>query len=383
MSTLKITLQAGPHAMRWAPVSATVPVRIDARHGVLADASTGARTPCQIEPAGGGARLTWLVAAAPSRTALAYVLDTDAPAVPDAVALADDGAGRLDVAIGGQAFTTYNYGAQWARPFLYPVIGPHGKCIVRNWPMVEGVAGEVQDHLHHKGIWVAYGEVNGTDNWSEIGGHATVRHGRFAEVTSGPVFGRFRAVNDWLSRDGVKQVEELREFTFYATPAGERLADVSILFRATDGEVRFTDTKEGGILSVRVATSMDGDKGGTIVNAYGGTTEAETWGKPSPWVDYYGPLEGRVVGIAILNHPASFRYPTRWHVRDYGLFTANPFALKHYEPERGWNGDHLLERGGELLFKYRLYIHDGRTDEANVRDKFLAYAQPPKITVEA
>jgi hypothetical protein len=383
MSKLTINLQTGPHPIRWAPASATVPVLLGARRGVLREATTGACAPCQIEHVDGGARLTWLVEAAPIRAGLTYVLDTGGEDIPDAVALADDGAGKLDVAIGGRAFTTYNYGSQWARPFLYPVIGPHGTCIVRNWPMVEGIAGEVQDHPHHKGIWVAYGEVNGTDNWSEAEGHARVRHAGFAEATSGPVFGRFRAVNDWLSRDGVKQVEEVREFTFYATPAGERLADVTVLFRATVGDVNFTDTKEGGILGVRVASSMDGDKGGTIVNAYGGVTEAETWGKPSPWVDYCGPVEGRVVGIAIMNHPSSFRYPTRWHVRDYGLFTANPFALKHYEPERGWNGDHLLKQGEQLLFKYRLYIHDGRTHEANVRDKFLAFAYPPKITVEA
>jgi len=119
------------------------------------------------------------------------------------------------------------------------------------------------------------------------------------------------------------------------------------------------------------------------VNAYGGVTEAENWGKPSHWVDYYGPLEGHTVGIAVMDHPSSFRYPTRWHVRDYGLFTANPFALKYYEPERGWNGDYLLRRGEELRFRYRLYIHDGRTDEANVAEKFLAFAHPPRITAEA
>ena len=50
-----------------------------------------------------------------------------------------------------------------------------------------------------------------------------------------------------------------------------------------------------------------------------------TWptrgGKASPRVDYVGPgSRGQTVGVAILNHPESFRYPTTWHVRDYGLF---------------------------------------------------------------
>ena len=57
-----------------------------------------------------------------------------------------------------------------------------------------------------------------------------------------------------------------------------------------------------------------------------GQTNAAAWGKRAEWVDYHGPVDGETVGIAIFNHPSSFRYPTGWHVRTYGLFAANPFA---------------------------------------------------------
>lgn len=383
MSEIKIKIRTGPHAVRYSPVSVVAPADIQACCGALTETVTGASVPCQIERVESGVRLTWIVEAAPAMSDIEYILDPVEECLPDNVEVAEIGDNKLEVTIGGQMFTRYNYGPEWARPFLFPVIGPTGKGITRNWPMVEGVPGETTDHVHHKGIYVAYGEVNDTDNWAEGKDHAWIRHRAFEDLTSGCVYGRFRSLNDWTDHDGAKQVEDLREFTFYATPAGERLVDVSIVFRATVGDVRFTDTKEGGIISVRVATSMDGDKGGTIVNAFGGVTEAETWGKPAPWVDYYGPLDGQTVGIAIMDHPESFRYPTRWHVRDYGLFTANPFALKYYEPDRGWNGDHLLKQGEEMRFRYRLYIHSGRTEEANVRDKWLAFACPPKVTIEA
>ena len=69
----------------------------------------------------------------------------------------------------------------------------------------------------------------------------------------------------------------------------------------------------------------DADKDGAIVNSYGGSQEMETWGKRAHWCDYVGPVNGKTVGITIMDSPGNFRYPTYWHVRDYGLMTANPF----------------------------------------------------------
>lgn len=39
------------------------------------------------------------------------------------------------------------------RPYLYPIIGPTGAGMTRNYPMKEDVAGEEKDHPHHKGLW--------------------------------------------------------------------------------------------------------------------------------------------------------------------------------------------------------------------------------------
>ena len=127
--------------------------------------------------------------------------------------------------------------------------------------------------------------------------------------------------------------------TFYRTE-GSRIIDFEITLKATDGPVTFGDTKEG-MFGLRVASSMDVNKkkGGKITNAEG-LTDDQAWGKASPWVDYTGPVEGKTVGIAILNHPRSFRYPTTWHVRTYGLFAANPF---------GWHDFGLGEVGEYTL----------------------------------
>jgi len=281
--------------------------------------------------------------------------------------------------IRGSLFTAYHWDSESARPFLYPVIGPGGGCVTRHFPMVKDIPGETTDHKHHRSIWVAHGDVNGVDNWTEEPGHGTIKHKLFLEQTSGPVFARVVALNDWLDNSDRKVMEEEREITVYNICDSACVLDMRVAFKATEGDVRFGDTKEGGICSVRVATTMDGNKGGVITNSYGAITEAETWGKRAHWCDYSGPVGDRVVGIAIFDHPSNFRYPTYWHVRDYGLMTANPFALSAYKNDRSLDGSHLVRQGSMFAFAYRIYIHDGDVSAGRVSEKYHGYINPPLI----
>ena len=112
---------------------------------------------------------------------------------------------------------------------------------------------------------------------------------------------------------------------------------------------------------MRVATSMDvaSEMGGKIENSFGGVNEDETWGKPAQWCDYSGPVAGRKVGIAIMDHPGNWRHPSRYHVRNYGLMTANPFALSYYYDDQTLDGSMTIPAGGESIFRYRLLVHEG------------------------
>ena len=79
-----------------------------------------------------------------------------------------------------------------------------------------------------------------------------------------------------------------------------------------------------------------------------------------PWVDYHGNLGDDMVGIAILNHPSSFRFPTCWHVRDYGLFAANPFGLHDFRGSKDEHeGDYTLPAGETMSLRYRFVFHRG------------------------
>lgn len=377
---MNITVNAGPHYYENCPLKAPIEVR-DLGYGEasLIDGE-GKRVPCQLFNDGGKDTVAWIEPNLQPHVCKTYRFETAPAGAPRVVEVEDIGDGKIEVSIGGELLTRYHYGDRWARPFLFPFVGPEGVPVTRAYPMRDDIPGEKHDHPHHRSVWTAYGEINGTDNWSENEGHAFIRHRRFEEVTGGPIFGRIRAVNSWVSRDGARQMEDIREFTFFNF-VSERLVDVKIRLMATDGDVHIADTKEGGVLSVRVATSMDGDKGGVITNSRGGTTESQTWGKPAEWVDYSGPAGGTTMGISIMDHPMSFRFPSRWHVRDYGLFAANPFALKSYEPESGIDGEHTIKNGDSLLFKYRVYVHKGDAAQGKVGERYFNFVEPPKVEV--
>ena len=87
------------------------------------------------------------------------------------------------------------------------------------------------------------------------------------------------------------------------------------------------------------------------------------------------PLLGETIGVAILNHPSSFRFPTHWHVRTYGLFAANPFGLRHFEKRSG--GAHTISEGNTMTLRYRVVLHTGSEKEAGIAELFEQYKSWP------
>lgn len=286
----------------------------------------------------------------------------------------DDVVVKLD----GDPFTVY-HAKTGPKPFYFPLIGPGGKRFTRAFPM-EDVPGEKRDHPHQRSMWFTHGKVNGVDFWAETKGHGSIAETSRKLVEATPALGIIRTTDDWLGPDGKVVCSDERTVTFYDARKA-RILDFDITIKASNGPVVFGDTKEG-MFGVRVASSMDVDakKGGKITNAEG-LTDIAAWGKPSPWVDYTGPVEGETVGIAILNHPGSFRHPTTWHVRPYGLFAANPFGWHDFGMKKP--GDHTIPSGESIRFGYRVILHTGDTASANLPAAYAGYAKPPTVEIKA
>lgn len=277
----------------------------------------------------------------------------------------------VTVKLDGELFTEYLID-KGPKPILWPIIGPTGKPITRAYPM-ERIKGERMDHPHHRSLWFTHGDVNGIDFWSESGKNGKIVHRDFVEVSGGPE-AKIVTTNDWVDRDGKKVCEDTRTLMFHQV-GDLRAIDFDITIRAGDEAVTFGDTKEGAF-GIRVPTTLDVDSrpGGKIVNS-NGDLDGDAWAKRAAWVDYQGPLEGEEVGIAILNHPSSFRFPTHWHVRTYGLFAANPFGVHDFEPNSGASGAHKLEPGESMTLRYRVLFHKGTEQDAKIAEAFDAYSQ--------
>lgn len=292
----------------------------------------------------------------PLLTALVCLIAANSALAQGTVKLEKKG-DTIAVTIGGKDFTTYNVSKDLPKPFFSPVRSADGTIITRGLENPE-------DHPHHKGIWCSIDEVNGIKFWAEKGKIQNVSADIVA-AEGNPA--KLRVVNHWLADNGKPVLIETSDISIFSN----RLLAYDMKFTAGDSPVTFEDTKEG-MFGIRVANTMREKQGGTIVNAEGAKGMKEAWGQESKWVDYYGTVEGKTFGVAIFDHPKNFR-KSRFHVRDYGLFTLSPFGQKSYTNGKLPTDHYTVEPGKSFRLRYGIAIHDGDTAQGKVRDVYEQY----------
>ena len=272
------------------------------------------------------------------------------------------------------------------KPFLWGIIGPTGKQMTRAFPQAD-VAGETSDHVHQRGLTFGHQGVAGFDTWTEPASHrgnssfaeqlkklGAIRHMGYRTLAGGTT-AVIHAQSEICDASNRPLLAEERRMTFSVAPS-QRIIDIDIDLVAAHGPVDLADMKDAGVY-VRVPDSMavDRKQGGTIINS-AGQRDADAWSKRATWVDYHGPVDGEHLGIAILNHPSSFRHPTPWHVRTYGLFCANPFGMQQMDPTAK-SGAVSLGAGERISLRHRFIFHVGDEQEAGIAAAYDAYAATP------
>ena len=246
------------------------------------------------------------------------------------------------------------------RPFFHSLKAADGTQVSRNHPPQSGDLG---DHdLFHPGLWLAFGDISGHDTWRL---KDAVEHSRILDPSLSTVIKdgksssayKFTSINSYVDKD---KDEYARENCKYAlTPRqGGWLLGIDISFTAQENELSFGDQEEMG-RGVRLATPLIVKNGGTIRNSHGHKDEKGCWGKAAEWCDYSGVIAKKRFGILMMPHPENFK-PSSFHVRDYGLMVANPFAEQAFG--RGKAAKTIVKPGESLRLRIGVLVY-GLADE--------------------
>ncbi len=295
-----------------------------------------------------------------------------------------EGEDRLDVMIGDELFTSYVYTDKLYKPYLGPVMTSFGESYTR-------LDFETKEHPHHRSVFFGVGDVTlegegapaNVDFWNEPKNCGIQRHGGIKNIVTGTAFSAFTAKTVWCSHDGEPMMDAECEYKFYNQPDNCRYVDVALTYTASYGKVTFGATKEAGPLGVRVADPLRVENGGYMENSYGARGEKECWGKAANWCVYGGKLSGHDVGIAVFDNEDNERYPTTWHIRNYGLFAANNLYFR---------GGLTIPAGEKLTYRYRIVFFEGgapggrmgngrgpdgkgKPDTVRIKDRFIGYCK--------
>lgn len=215
------------------------------------------------------------------------------------------------------------------------------------------ISNDRYDHPHHKGIWFSVDEINKGRHWME---REVVQTEKVELEGSGTSAAKLKLINHWL--DGNNQLSMVEKTTVTIHP--NRLIEYDAELIAGSDELHIGDTKEG-MFAIRVPSTMKEKGGGGIVtNSDGLKTAKECWGLTADWVNYDGPIEGHMFGITIMD-PKQNPWRSRYHVRDYGLFSVNPFGAGAYteksKEDKQPPHERKLKKGESLRFKYGAWIH--------------------------
>ena len=291
---------------------------------------------------------------------------------------------KVDVLVDGKYFTSYCWPVNVYKPILYPVLTSAGTEITRGFPL-KPRQGERNDHIHQVGIWLNYGNVNGLDFWGN--GHrgvkepngGEVKHLSIEKLSGGAGEGILAATAAWLDPEGKTLLSEKTEYHFIARRS-LRIIDRITTLTAGDKTVEMKDTKEG-MFGIRVSRQLEMptkdallllDREGNpskekVVSNEGvtgnyrsseGVTGEAVWSTRARWMLLYGNIGDEKVSLVVCDHPKNPAYPTYWHARGYGLFSANPLGWSDFT-----GGKEVLNfsipAGKSVVFRYRVIVGSG------------------------
>lgn len=266
---------------------------------------------------------------------------------------------HIDVTVAGQFFTSYRFEDDEKYPFFFPVNGPVSGGSVTS--MRNGT------YPHHSSLFFGCDRVNGGNYWQE-----GLERGRIVSqgaqvVETGGAKAVIKDECVWQRPGAESPIRDRRTITICSPTPELYVIDFDIeMEMLIDVTIQKTNHS---LFSARIAEDLTVKQGGHLVNSAGDEGEKTTFGTPSPWMDYYGFRKTGFEGIAILQHPSSRWYPSRWFTRDYGFMSPTPM----WWPEN--DKDTQLPKGERVSLRYRVLVHASTTEGAGIAALFDQYCK--------
>ena len=267
---------------------------------------------------------------------------------------------QVALLVDGQLRCCWHFATRYPRPFLYPLVDPHGEPLTR---MGHPAA---PDHDHHRSVWFGHRSVGGVDFWSERSGGQHIRQTTWIHYQDGDDAALMAVRLGWFDAHGVKLLSQDLVLSLTELDDGEYLVELQSEFRAEPTELVLGKTNFG-FLGIRVARGVSARYGyGELQDSEGRRGEGEVFGRAARWVDYSGiTAANRLAGISYFDHPSNPRHPTLWHVRDDGWMCAS-FCMQ---------APLVLHRGRALRLRYGLFVHRGRTPRQRIEAVWQDFAR--------
>jgi len=293
---------------------------------------------------------------------------------------------KVDVSVDGKPFTTYYFDPDIAKPYLMPLRTASGVIVSRGFPVGNSAAmGNPKASSfepHQRPLYFGHGDIDGLDFWQEqvfahyYDDHGHQGYGHVSLKSLDKATGDSIGASFTLRSPNNRVIGEERQTFTFSGDAATRIIDCDIVLAATNGPLDIGDTKEG-TFALRLAPELSAPNV-HMINSQGAEGEKAIWGKPADWVDYYGSFNGKRVDVAVFDSPKSFRHPTTWHARAYGLFAANPFGLREFTKDPNKDGSWAIPEGKSLRFRYRVVIHEGELSSENIARLYADYSAGEK-----
>ena len=268
----------------------------------------------------------------------------------------------------------FRYGPGLDVPYFHPLSTVEGQRLTWDRP---------PDHVWHHGLWFSWKFINkinywetdpktgrpaGRTSWKDVKVKATDGHA--ARITldldyrpageDTPVLTEKRTIEVAApDDDGVYAIDWTGIFTAVRAVVLDRTPLPGEPDGQSWGGYSGLSLRLAGSLACRQAMTSGGPLTDMPDDRYRGRHTA---------LDYSGLLDGRPVGVAIIDHPQNPRVPTPWYV-------IRSSEMSFFTPAVICYGPLTLPPGGSITLRYRVIVHPGRWDAARLRQEYERFSR--------